>query len=463
MSNERKLRLVQVAKEFKVGLNTVTDFLRKNGVKCDGLPNSLVEPEVYKTLEKEYGSNRGNRSERDSVRERISHKQATVSIAEEKSVEPEASRESDTEIIVKSNGSEIKTVIPKPKILGKIDLDSRPSSTRPVDKSKKKGASQQQPKSNKPNVEPKKVETEKPASTTPLVNKVVEPKPQVVAETPKPVAQPTAEVAAQTSADEKPKDNVFRPNVQTLSGPQVLGTMDVSGYVAGGKHKHKRKRLGKEKVDINKTASANGNNGGGQNKAGGQNNGQGANRNNNQGGNRNNNQGGGQNNQGGNRNGQGGNNQNRQNNNNQGQNQGRNKNNKNNKPAAKPAVRAEISDEEVSKQVKDTLARLTAKGAKNKGAKYRKEKRDAFAERANEENEREQMERSILKVTEFVTVSELATMMDVSVTEVITACMNLGLMVSINQRLDAEALSVVAEEFGYKVEFVSVEIQEAIS
>ena len=106
---------------------------------------------------------------------------------------------------------------------------------------------------------------------------------------------------------------------------------------------------------------------------------------------------------------------------------------------------------------------VTAKGAKSKSAKYRKDKRDAVAERMNEEFEREEMERSTLKVTEFVTVSELATMMNVTPTQVITACMNLGLMVSINQRLDAEALVVVAEEFGYKVEFVSVEIQEAIA
>ena len=129
----------------------------------------------------------------------------------------------------------------------------------------------------------------------------------------------------------------------------------------------------------------------------------------------------------------------------------------------KPVVRPEVSDEEVAKQVKDTLARLTSKGAKSKGAKYRKEKRELVAERLNEEMQREQKERSILKVTEFVTVSELATMMDVSVNEVISACMNLGLMVSINQRLDAEAMVVVAEEFGYKVEFVSADIQEAIA
>ena len=138
------------------------------------------------------------------------------------------------------------------------------------------------------------------------------------------------------------------------------------------------------------------------------------------------------------------------------------RNKKKEKHQPKPVVRPEVSDEEVSKQVKDTLARLTAKGAKNKGAKYRKEKREEIREKMSEEMEREQMERSVLKVTEFVTVSELATMMNVSPMEVISACMNLGLMVSINQRLDAEALVVVAEEFGFKTEFVTVDVAEAI-
>ncbi|MBR5864349.1 MAG: translation initiation factor IF-2, partial [Alistipes sp.] len=138
------------------------------------------------------------------------------------------------------------------------------------------------------------------------------------------------------------------------------------------------------------------------------------------------------------------------------------RNKKKEKHQPKPVVRPEVSDEEVSKQVKDTLARLTAKGAKSKGAKYRKEKREEIREKMSEEMEREQMERSVLKVTEFVTVSELATMMNVSPMEVISACMNLGLMVSINQRLDAEALVVVAEEFGFKTEFVTVEVAEAI-
>ena len=211
--------------------------------------------------------------------------------------------------------------------------------------------------------------------------------------------------------------------MQTLTGPQVLGTMDVSGFTPG--NRHKRKRLSKEKVDVTRTPAGGPKPGSNGKSAAQPSRGQGP-----------------QSNQ---------------------PRPGENKKTRKDKlKAPKPVVRPEISDEEVSKQEKDTLARLTSKNAKSKGSKYRKEKREAVAERMNEEFQREEQERSILKVTEFVTVAELATMMNVSATEVITACMNLGLMVSINQRLDAEALVVVAEEFGFKTEFVSADIQEAI-
>lgn len=132
------------------------------------------------------------------------------------------------------------------------------------------------------------------------------------------------------------------------------------------------------------------------------------------------------------------------------------------KITAKRTVHKEVSDEDVQKQIKDTLARLTSKGAKTKSSKYRRDKRDDVRQRMMEEQEMADAERNIIKVTEFVTVNELANMMDAPVTDVIGACMNLGLMVSINQRLDAEALVLVAEEFGYKVEFVAADIQEAI-
>ncbi len=412
MSNDRKLRLIQVAKEFKVGLNTLTDFLQKKGIKSDGSPNSMVESDVYAILEKEFGNNRASAKARDSVRERISQKQGTVTI--EQTATP-AKKKEEQEVVIKSHTIDNRDQLQQPKILGKIDLSTKkkeePKQPAPAPKTEPKKEEPKQPAPT-PKAEPKKEEPKQPVPAPKTEPKKEEPKQPA----PAPKAEPKKEEPAER------KDSTFRPEISPLTGPKVLGTMDVTGMIPGGKHK--RKRLQKEKVDVNKAQQQKG--------------------------------------QGGQQKGQGGQQQAKSN---VPQNQpkpgeGR-KNKKKNQP--KPVVRPEVSDEEVSKQVKDTLARLTAKGAKSKGAKYRKEKREMVAERMNEEMERNEMERSVLKVTEFVTVSELATMMDVSVTEVITACMNLGLMVSINQRLDAEALVVVAEEFGYKVEFVSVEIQEAIS
>ncbi len=460
MGNERKLRLIQVAKEFKVGLNTITDFLQKKGIKSDGSPNTLVDSETYAVLEKEFGANRAAGNARDSIRERISLKQTTITLEEAKKQE----REEEKEVVIKSNVISVKDEIQQPKILGKIDLSPKPKAAptpapapkaEPVKPAEQPRAAQPAPAS-APVEAPKPAAKSEPAAEKPAAPEVktapaapaapaaaaataaqAETGKPAPAAAPAPAATPATTLAAAPAAaaapapkpePAAPKDNIFRPETVTLTGPQVLGTMDVSGFVAGGKHK--RKRLQKEKVDVSKAPKGN-----------------------TPGGNR----------QGGNQGGQGG--QNRPGG--PGQNQprpGEGRRNKNKgKAAPKPIVRPEVSDEEVSKQVKDTLARLTAKGAKSKSAKYRKDKRDAVAERMNEEFEREEMERSTLKVTEFVTVSELATMMNVTPTQVITACMNLGLMVSINQRLDAEALVVVAEEFGYKVEFVSVEIQEAIN
>ena len=472
MGNERKLRLIQVAKEFKVGLNTITDFLQKKGIKSDGSPNTLVDAETYAVLEKEFGANRAAGNARESIRERISLKQTTITREEAKKQE----REEEKEVVIKSNVISVKDEIQQPKFLGKIDLSPKPKAApAPAPKAEaEKPAAQhpaapaapapaQAPKAAAqpapampatPEARPSQAAPATPASPAAPATPVhaapaaqaaqaapAEPAKPAAPATPAPAAQAPgqpdakpAEAPAPAPEPTAPKDNIFRPETVTLTGPQVLGTMDVSGFVAGGKHK--RKRLQKEKVDVSKAPKGNAQGGG--NKQGGQ---------------------GGQGGQ--NRPGQGG--QNRPGAQNQPK-PGEGRRNKNKgKAAPKPIVRPEVSDEEVSKQVKDTLARLTAKGAKSKSAKYRKDKRDAVAERMNEEFEREEQERSTLKVTEFVTVSELATMMNVSPTQVITACMNLGLMVSINQRLDAEALVVVAEEFGYKVEFVSVEIQEAIN
>ena len=395
MDNTKKIRLIQVAKEFKVGFNTIADFIQRKGLLSDCQPSSAVTPEIYAALEKEFGRNRQSGNERKNVRERIQQKGA-VSINSQEEIEEE-------EVVVRSSSTiSVKDEVRGPKILGKMDLDAK--SNKPAE-----------PKEEKPVVETPKTE-EKPVVEAPKVE-------------PKKVETPVAP-EQEPVAEEPKRSSVFRTEVTQLDGPKILGTMDVSNMTPGGKHK--RKRLEKEKVNVSKEGNKNGGKPQGNGNKGNQQ---------------------GNNQQGGNNNQQGGNQQSK-----------KQKQQKQQKQQQKPqpVVRQEVSDEEVSKQIKDTLARLTAKGTKSKGAKYRKEKREEVRERMNEEMEREEMERSVLKVTEFVTVSELATMMNVSPMEVISACMNLGLMVSINQRLDAEALVVVAEEFGFTVEFVSVEIQEAI-
>ena len=398
MENEKKLRLVKVAKEFNVGLNHIVDFLHRKGVTIDASPNTRIDADAYALLEKEYGANRSERSERDSVREKIAQKQTTVSIEETKE-EP-----------VKRT-IEIKDEITQPKILGKIDLGGPKKSAEKLKVEEQPKVESQlvveAPKVEAPKAEAPKVEAPK-AEAPKAEEKPAPAEPKVEA--------PKAEPEAEKKVEEQPKaaaPGVFRATeAPTLAGPQILGKMDVSGMVPGGKHR--RKRLDKEKVDVTKQSKND-------------------------------------------------NKRDNNNNNNAGKpQQPVGKKQKHQKPQPKPVVRPEVSDEEVAKQVKDTLARLTAKGAKNKGAKYRKEKREEIRERMNEDIMREEQESKILKVTEFVTVSEVATMMNVSPMEVISACMNLGLMVSINQRLDAEALVVVAEEFGFTVEFVSAEIQEAI-
>ena len=303
MDNSKKIRLIQVAKEFKVGFNTLADFLQRKGLQSDCSPSSPVSPDVYAVLEKEFGHNRVSGNERNAVRERIQQK-GSVSITSQKEDETEAE-----EVVVKSNVISVKDEVRGPKILGKIDLNPK----------------KEEPKRE----EPKKAEPKR--------------------EEPKPVPAPKVE----EPMEEPKRDSVYRPQVSQLDGPKILGTMDVSNMVPGGKHK--RKRLEKEKVNVAKE----GKNAGKPEKNNGNNN-----------------------NKGGNQQAQ--------------QNQQAGKKNKKQKQQPKPVVRPEVSDEEVQKQIKDTLARLTAKGTKSKGAKYRKEKREEVRERMNEEIEREEMERSVL-------------------------------------------------------------------
>ncbi|MBQ5879846.1 MAG: translation initiation factor IF-2, partial [Alistipes sp.] len=255
MANERRLRLIQAAKEFNVGISTIMDFLQKKGIKCDG-PSSLLTPDTYAVLEKEFGSNRSATGARDSVRERIAQKQGSVSIDGEKPKE-------ERELIIKSSVISVKEEVQQVRVLGKIDLTTgKPIEEKPEVKEEPTPAPvveskpEPQPVVEAPKEEPK-----------PEVKEEVKPARQPVVESPKeeskPIVETPAPVVEEPKAEPKPQGGVFRPETVTLTGPQVLGTMDVSGFVPGGKHK--RKRLQKEKVDVQKAAKN-----GGQHNQGGQ-------------------------------------------------------------------------------------------------------------------------------------------------------------------------------------------------
>ena len=428
------MRLNQAAREFKVGVGTIVEVLAKKGIKVEGSPNTVIGSDAYAVLEKEFGSSRGD-NRAANVRERMNMRPETVTLDSRKEAPAREKDDFKEEVVIKTGVISVKEEVAArgPKVLGKIDLNPRKPEPVKAEAPKPEPRPVQPQPQPQPQHQPKpevRHEAPKPAPKpeAPRPQQQHQPKPQQhQPQQPKP-AVPKPEVVVQTQTyDERraaDKSNVFRPdtNSSTLAGPKVLGKIDV-GNMEHGK-REKRKRITKDKVDVTKQQPGQGSRpgGGGQGRGPGQGGG----------GKFGQPQGGG----GGKKGGKG-------------------------QKGPKPVFRPEVSEEEVQKQVKDTLARLTSKGGKSKSAKYRRDKRDTAAARISQEAEHARLQGSTIQVTEFVTVSELATMMDVGVNEVIMACMNLGLMVSINQRLDAEALVVVAEEFGYKVEFVSVEIQEA--
>ena len=421
------VRLNKVLSELNIGLQTAVDFLKKKSdlgeVKDDATPNTKISDEQYDALVNEFSTDKAVKTQAE---------QLFTKKPKEKKVEKPAVPE---KAVTKTE--ELLEQRPQFKPLGKIDLNSV---------GKPKAASERVPEAKDPEpvvaAEPQVVET---PEEEPVVAPVVD-EPQEESESEAVVVEPQQEVVADNDdeAEEEPEDD--GPELAKTPGdakiaqnvPQlnVLGKIDLSTLnqstrpkkktkevrrkereeKAAGERK-KRERIRQGKVDIEAAAK----------QAGQQ----------------------GKNNKNGNNNGK---------NNNQ-QQQGGKKNKKN-----RPVKPLEVDDEAVARQVKETLARLTSKTNLNKkGAKYRKEKRDAVAERMNEEMAAEAAESKVLKLTEFVTVSELATMMNVGVNQVIGTCMSIGIMVSINQRLDAETINIVADEFGFTTEYVSAEVQNAIT
>ena len=417
------IKISKVANDLNVGIPTLVEFLQKHNqeVGDPGNLNLRISDEQHEMLVRAFKNDKDLKSKS----ERYASERQKDKVKNKASQEPK-------------KPEQIKTVVEtvqKPKILGKIELD----------------------KHNNPVVEEKKPEP-KPApapAPAPKPAPKPEPKPEVkkevkeevkkaeVKEEAKPAPQPAPQPqsAPKAAVSEVSESNEIKTVVATIAAPKILGKIDLdainqstrpkkkskeekrkerivkekqaNGGANADSEKRKRKRIGKEKVDIEHP--------GGQ-QAGGQKQG-------------------------------GGNNDSRRN---------KNKNADRPNSKAKRHIKAEVSEEDVQKQVKETLARLTNKPQK-KSAKWRKEKREAFEEREREEAALEAKESKTLRITEFVTANDLALMMDVPVNKVIATCMNIGVMVSINQRLDAETINLVAEEFGFKTEYISAEVSEAIN
>ena len=485
------IRLNKVTRDLNVGITTVVEFLQKKGYTIEASPNAKITEEQYAVLVKEFSTDKNLKIESEKFNQERQNKDRNKASI---SIEGFESKKEKEEVV--------KTVIPeeaRPKLkqVGKIDLDNLNKKTAPKVVEPVAKVIEQTPKA-EPVVEKvvERKETPQPEKETPKPVVVEEKKPEpapapVLEEKKEPKIEKTEEKTPQVKemeketpeaapVQEKEEDDVFkiRPT-EFKSKINVVGQIDLAALNQSTRpkkkskeekrkereekdkqrqeqrklmkdaiikeirkgddkisknsvnddaaKKKKRNRINKERVDINAAGTTNA--GGASNNNQRNDNANRPNRNNNSKPNGNNNQGGG----------------------------------KFNKDRfKKPVVKAEVSDEDVAKQVKETLARLTNK-TKNKAAKYRKEKRENVQNRLMEQEEMEQEDSKILKLTEFVTANELASMMDIPVTQVIATCMSIGIMVSINQRLDAETINLVAEEFGYKTEYVSAEVAQAIT
>ncbi len=446
-------RLSKVAKELNVGISTITEFLQKKGVDLDTNPNTKVPGDVFDILKKEFSQDlHVKKASQELIDRKSKDKKATISIEEEVEEVPLTSRPSvDIKIkgkidLDKPTTKKVETAKEKPEvkkepvakeksktvetkkeekaehIAVKVDKPEQPKVIKTIDldeRNKPKAAPQPKKETPKKKVESKdkKVATEKSSEVKPKQEKKLE------------TAEKTQPAKAEKSKEAPKKDEDFiKTRVERLKGPTILRTIDLPEETKSSddrknrRRKRRRIKKGKEKVNITEgAANQKGDAKGGESTsttAGGK----------------------------------------------QQQTQRRRPNQKKRtrKVERRPA-RPEVSEEDVQKQIKETLARLTARGRQGGGARYRRDKREQATQRQQEEQRQQDLQKQILKVTEFVTANELANLMDdIQVNQIIASCMNLGLFVSINQRLDAETIVLVAEEFGYEVEFISVDVAEAI-
>lgn len=431
------IKISKAVKDLNIGMQTARDFLKKNEIEVDDNINARISDEAYNLLIQKF---------KPAMQQKKAAEQIIHDRKEEKAAQAAEKKRREAE-----ESKTVEVAIQKPKVLGKIELDAKGNPVAP------KTAAPEAPKTEEVKMEEKKAEEQKPAPAA-LPKEEAKPEPAAVEpkKEEKAPAEPKVEKpqpVAETPVVEQKKEEAPAPapqaepetisNAPRMQGPKVVGKIDLSalnqstrpkkktkeekrnerinkekarqGANADGE-KRKRKRIGKEKVDIEKSVQQQ-SQGGGNQKRGNQQNAANA----------------------------------------QNANAGkRNKKDKNKRP-----FKAEVSEEDVQRQMKETLARLTNKPQK-KGAKWRREKREAFREEERAEAAEAAAESKILKLTEFVTANDLAAMMNVPINKVIGTCMSIGVMVSINQRLDAETINIVAEEFGYKTEYESADVAEQI-
>ncbi len=487
MSEEVKnIRLSKAAREFNVGTSTIVEFLAKKGMNIDPSPNTKLTPEQYALVVKEYQGEKEVKKNADQLgniafkgktitvettekpkiieeeEEILSIKSNVLPKTEEKGVEKkEKGVEKKEKVVEKKEESSVKDAI-KLNVVGKIDLDGgkkakeqkgngqpgndgkkeeKPAPEKAENPVKQEDTAKQEPiaKQEQPVKQEPVAQQEQPAKQEPIAKPEQSDKQEKPVQPIKPIQHKQPEKPAQQPANADSDVNFISIKVKKLEGPKIVDKIELPVEHRGkGKpvatsgddkkdKKKKRKRIGNGPVNPNEVAGAD--------KP--------------------------KDNKGGKPQGQGGKPQ-------QGQGGKPGKDDKRGKDRFKkgrqPIIedKPELSDEEIQKQIKETLARLSPLG-KSKTSKHRREKRHNIQNELEEERMHEMEEQKVLKVTEFVTANELATLMNIPVTKVIATCMSLGMFVSINQRLDAEILQVVAEEFGFKVEFQSMDVQEAIA
>ena len=416
-----EIRLSKLTKQFSIGLARLVDFLNEKGANVEMNPNAKISDEYLPAIEAKFGEDQ--KLKKDSEKVTIKLKEIIEMNSKKKAAPQEEDDVPEREVVIKTNTlTEEKPVVqetpapaPSPEPVKEVKEEPKKEEVGPkiIDKI---DLSKFEKKPAAPVQEEKPVEPEPVAAPTPAV----EPEQPAAVE---PASSPEAEVEIKAEPRE------IKVEVERLAGPKVVDKIDLSQF--DKKKKKKRERIekgGSQKVDVTKVEA--------DNKVKRDKN------NNNKGGNP------------------------------AAQQQNAGKNNKKNrrdrggdkfKPAMTEAEQEEMQ-KEIQKQIKETYARMNEGKKNNFGAKHRKDKREAASQRLQEEMEMQQLEQKVLKVTEFVTVNDLATLMNnTPVTKVIGACMSLGMMVSINQRLDAETLVLVAEEFGYEVEFVTANLTDAIA